>query len=60
MGKAGSKLSAKERIGYEFFFFTAVYGLYNVFFALPLSHRHPCLHSFVRLIVCPLPSRGLR
>jgi len=36
MGKAGSKLSAKERIGYEVFFFTAVYGLYNVFFALPL------------------------
>jgi len=37
MGKAGSKLSAKERIGYEVFFFTAVYGLYNVFFALPLA-----------------------
>jgi hypothetical protein len=29
----GSKLSVKERIGYEVFFFTAVYGLYNVFFS---------------------------
>jgi hypothetical protein len=37
MGKAGSKLSVKERIGYEVFFFTAVYGLYNVFFVLPLA-----------------------
>lgn len=37
MDKAGSKLSAKERIGYEVFFFTAVYGLYNVFFALSLA-----------------------
>lgn len=37
MSKARSKLSSKDRIGYEVFFFTAVYGLYNVFFALPLS-----------------------
>lgn len=37
IGKAGPKLSAKERIGYEVFFFTAVYGLYNVFFAQPLA-----------------------
>lgn len=37
MSSPGSKLSAKERIGYEVFFFTAVYGLYNVFFTLPLA-----------------------
>lgn len=36
MGKPGSKLSAKERIGYEVFFFTAVYGLYNVFYSNPV------------------------
>ncbi|WP_367176762.1 hypothetical protein [Haloarcula rubripromontorii] len=36
MGSPGSKLSAKERIGYDVFFFTAIYGLYNVFFTLPL------------------------
>ncbi|MCU4971122.1 hypothetical protein OB955_00015 [Halobacteria archaeon AArc-m2/3/4] len=36
MGSAGSKLSVKERIGYEVFFFTAVYGLYNVFFSNPV------------------------
>ncbi|OAQ51397.1 hypothetical protein HTG_17040 [Natrinema mahii] len=36
MGRAGSKLSVKERIGYEVFFFTAVYGLYNVFFSNPV------------------------
>lgn len=37
MGKPGSKLSVKERVGYEVFFFTAVYGLYNVFYSLPLA-----------------------
>jgi len=37
MSSTGSKLSAKERIGYEVFFFTAVYSLYNVFFSLPLT-----------------------
>ncbi|WP_226024031.1 hypothetical protein [Halomicrobium salinisoli] len=37
MSSPGSKLSAKERIGYEVFFFTAVYGLYNVFFTLSLA-----------------------
>lgn len=41
MNRPGSKLSAKERIGYEVFFFTAVYGLYNVFFALPVAIDAP-------------------
>jgi len=36
MSGGRSKLSSKERIGYEVFFFTAVYGLYNVFFANPV------------------------
>ncbi|MFB6187656.1 MAG: hypothetical protein ABEI86_12430 [Halobacteriaceae archaeon] len=37
MNRPGSKLSAKERIGYEVFFFSAVYGLYNVLFSLPIA-----------------------
>lgn len=37
MSSTGSKLSAKERIGYEVFFFTAIYSLYNLFFSLPFS-----------------------
>jgi len=41
MNRPGSKLSPKERIGYEVFFFTAVYGLYNVFFALPVAIDAP-------------------
>ncbi len=36
MSVTGSKLSVKERIGYDVFFFTAVYGLYNVFFSNPV------------------------
>ncbi len=36
MSSPGSKLSVKERIGYDVFFFTAVYGLYNVFFSNPV------------------------
>jgi len=33
MGSVGSKLSSKEQVGYEVFFFTAIFGLYNVFFS---------------------------
>ncbi|MUV89083.1 hypothetical protein GJ629_03510 [Halapricum sp. CBA1109] len=33
MSSAGSKLSVKERIGYEVFLFTGLYGLYNLFFS---------------------------
>lgn len=36
MSSTGTKLSAKDQIGYEVFFFTAVYGLYNVFFSNPV------------------------
>lgn len=36
MSSLGSKLSTKERIGYEVFLFTGLYGLYNLFFSNPI------------------------